>query len=190
MLDLDERVTEGLRELARRAPLTADVWSATETHVARRRRTRRVLAGAATTVVLLAGAVGAVGLTRDDGSKARVASTGPAVGEFTIEAAPTGGLTFAPAALRLHTGLYDLTFKDGADAQHALRFDDATTRFQGLEVNASGAAETSRIFFGKAGDYTFYCAVPGHRAAGMQGVVHVTGPDITYAQAVGAETKP
>jgi hypothetical protein len=45
---------------------------------------------------------------------------------------------------------------------------------------------TSRIFFGAAGDYTYYCAVPGHRSAGMQGVIHVTGPTVTEAQAAAA----
>ena len=50
-------------------------------------------------------------------------------------------------------------------------------------VNTKGDVVKSRIFFGKASDYTFFCAIPGHRAAGMQGTVHVTGPTMTLAQA-------
>jgi nitrite reductase (NO-forming) len=38
-------------------------------------------------------------------------------------------------------------------------------------------------FFPVAGDYTFFCSIPGHRAAGMQGVVHVTGNPTTLATA-------
>jgi hypothetical protein len=57
-----------------------------------------------------------------------------------------------------------------------------------LVVNTQGEELKSRIFFGTAGDYTFYCAVPGHRAGGMQGVIHVTGPPLTLAQAEAAAT--
>jgi len=58
--------------------------------------------------------------------------------------------------------------------------------FKGLAVNAEGEKQSSRIFFGVPGDYTYFCAIPGHRAAGMQGVIHVTGSPMTVAQAEAA----
>ena len=53
-------------------------------------------------------------------------------------------------------------------------------------MNNEGEKVSSRIFFGAPGAYTFFCAIPGHRAAGMQGVINVTGPTLTLAQAEAA----
>ena len=183
MLDLDQRVADGLQELAGRAPVSAEVWPAAERYVAKRRRARRAVAGGALALVLVAGVLAAVGLTRDDGAKPTVATSGPAVGAFTIEAAPTGGLTYKPSAISVRTGLYDITLTNVSDAEHTLYFDDPDTRWPGLSLNRRGESKTARAFFGKPGDYTFYCRIPGHRAAGMKGVVHVTGDPVTLAQA-------
>jgi plastocyanin len=135
--------------------------------------------------VLVVGGLTAIGLTRDGGPKAVVASHS-ALGTLPITAAPTGGLSYAPSTISVRTGLYDLTLTDGSQAQHTLYFDDPATLWPGVTVNDLGETKTARVFFGQPGDYTFYCAIPGHRAAGMQGVVHVTGPDITIAQAEAA----
>ena len=103
-----------------------------------------------------------------------------------ITASPTGRLTFAPSTLRARTGIYEVTLIDGSDAAHTLDFDAPATLWPGLEVTSRGGTKTARVFFGHRGDYTFYCAVPGHRAAGEQGVVHVTGPTLTLDQAEAA----
>jgi plastocyanin len=112
--------------------------------------------------------------------------TTPYVGTIKIEASPTGGLTFAPSALSVKTGIYQVDFQDGANAQHTLNFDQSSTLWPGLVVNTAGEKLTGLIFFGEAADYTFYCAVPTHRAGGMQGVIHVTGPTMTVEQAEAA----
>jgi plastocyanin len=117
------------------------------------------------------------------GGGAALPVVGPYDGKFTIKAAPIGGLTFGPSSLSVKTGVYLVTLVDGAAAQHTLDFDDSSTRFPGLIVNSAGESKTGRIFFGTPGNYTFFCAVPTHRAAGMLGVVHVTGNPITLADA-------
>jgi plastocyanin len=116
-------------------------------------------------------------------------ASGPINGKIDIVAAPTGGLSFAPASLTVPTGVYLVTLKDGAAAQHTLDFDSSEVQFAGLVVNNQGETKSTRIFFGTAQDYTFFCAIPGHRAAGMAGVVHVTGPTVTLADAE-AKGKP
>jgi plastocyanin len=116
-------------------------------------------------------------------ANATLTEQGPYDAVIKIVAAPTGGLTFAPSSLTTTTGVYLIDFTDGANAQHTLNFDQSSTLWAGLVVNKQGEQLKSRIFFGTPGDYTFYCAVPGHRSGGMQGVVHVTGPPVTLQQA-------
>ena len=64
-----------------------------------------------------------------------------------------------------------------------LDFGDPATLWSPQMVNSQGGTKTSRIYFGQPGDYTFFCAVPGHRVAGEQGVMDVTGPPITLEKA-------
>jgi plastocyanin len=119
-------------------------------------------------------------------SSSTLPAAGPVNGTIKIEASPTGGLSFGPSALSVKTGIYLVVFTDGANAQHTLNFQDQSTLWPGLVVNNAGEKLQSRIFFGAAGAYTYFCAVPGHEAAGMHGVVTVTGPPMTVAQAEAA----
>ena len=113
---------------------------------------------------------------------APLAPTGPCQGSITITALPA--LKFTPASLSAKTGIYCISLT-GAQG-HTLDFDDSATLFPGVELNAPQTKVSGRIFFGQAGAYTFFCAIPGHRAAGMQGTINVTGPTMTVAQAEAA----
>jgi plastocyanin len=205
MSDLDQRVADGLRELVGRAPVDADVWPAAERYVARHRRQRHAITGAVVVVALVVGGLGTAVAARGGASKVTVSehgattdtssseprremltATGPSQGSFTITAQPAAPLAFGPSSVSVQTGIYSLTLRDGGNTTHTLYFDQSSTLWAGLVVNTQGQALKSRIFFPASGDYTFYCAVPGHRAAGMQGVVHVTGPTMTLAQAEAA----
>jgi plastocyanin len=117
-------------------------------------------------------------------------ASGPVNGTITITAAPTGGLSFAPSSITVKTGVYLVVYKNGANAQHTLNFNDASTMWPGLVVNTAGEKLQARIFFGSSGAYTFYCAVPGHEQAGMKGVVNVTGPTVTLQQAEASGKPP
>ncbi|HEX5095119.1 MAG TPA: plastocyanin/azurin family copper-binding protein, partial [Acidimicrobiia bacterium] len=55
--------------------------------------------------------------------------------------------------------------------------------FPGLHVVQQGEVQSARAFFPEEGDYTFYCAIPGHRAAGMEGSIAVTGDPKTLDEA-------
>src|SRR5258706_10372695 len=203
MPDLDQRITDGLRALVDRAPVEADVWPATERHVAKHRRNRRTIAGAVVAVALLAGVLVTVGALRGASSKAVIShpgpttgpqpvgprrgaltATGPSKGSFTISARPS--LSFSPSAVTVTTGIYAITLVDSSTGAHTLDFDDPRRLWSELVVNDQGETKTTRIFFGRPGRYTFYDSIPGHRAAGMQGTVTVTGTPMTLAQAEAA----
>ena len=112
-----------------------------------------------------------------------LAPTGPCAGTFNITALPS--IKFTPTSLSMKTGVYCVTLTD-ADGSHTLDFDNPATLFPGLQVNSDGAKAQGRIFFGSADAYTYFCAIPGHRAAGMVGTVNVTGPTVTLEQAEAA----
>jgi plastocyanin len=118
------------------------------------------------------------------GTLVSLPATGPCSGSLSVTALPA--LKFTPASLSVKTGVYCITLNDGAAATHTLDFDNPDTLFPGVVVNTQGEKVSGRIFFGTATDYTYFCAVPGHRAAGMVGVVHVTGPTMTVDQAEAA----
>jgi len=106
---------------------------------------------------------------------------GPCVGNIDITALPS--IKFTPTSLSVKTGIYCVTLTDQASVPHTLDFDNPATLFPGLEVSTAGEKVEGRIFFGAADTYTYFCAIPGHRAAGMQGEVNVTGPTMTLDEA-------
>ena len=110
-----------------------------------------------------------------------LAPTGPALGELKFEA--TDGLKFVPDSGEAQTGIWTITLTD-AGSDHTLDFDlQGEMGFGGLHVLKQGEVQSARALFPEAGDYTFYCAIPGHRAAGMEGVVSVTGDPKTLDEA-------
>jgi plastocyanin len=69
-----------------------------------------------------------------------------------------------------------------AAPSHTFTFDSPETQFKLLDL--TGAKAVGVGFFPKAGDYAFHCTTPGHLEGGMKGVVHVTGPTVTLAEAL------
>jgi plastocyanin len=129
---------------------------------------------------------------------AQPAKTGPTTLPATLKvkqpaikvtAAPGGALKFAPNALKATTGLakFDVNV---AGAGHTFSLEDPTTLFQSLSLNAAGTTDDGVAFFAKPGSYTFFCAIPGHEAAGMKGTITVTGPPMTLAAALTASGNP
>jgi plastocyanin len=194
MLDLDQRIATGLRSLADRAPTDVDVWLATERRVTSRHRRRRATVGGLVVIVALVvvtasivgvrGTAGNTVATPGPGAEPRVlAADGPIDGSFTVRA--TNTIRFEPAAINVSTGIYAVTLENEGPGQHTLNFDDPETLFSPIEVARRSETKTTRIFFGRPGDYVFSCAIPGHRLAGEVGAVHVTGPPITLSEAEG-----
>jgi plastocyanin len=106
-------------------------------------------------------------------STAAASSTGSASASLSIAADPSGALKFTKSTLTAKAGTVTISFTNGSPLAHNLTVQQGTS---GAVVGATptfmGGTKTLTLKL-KAGTYTFYCSVPGHRAAGMQGTLTV-----------------
>ena len=79
---------------------------------------------------------------------------------------------FEPSEFDVKAGAVVTISVTSGDRTHVFKFDDVG--LQGVAIGVAGG-ETRAITFNApaAGDYTFYCDVPGHRGRGETGVMHV-----------------
>jgi plastocyanin len=91
-------------------------------------------------------------------------------GTVAISAAADGSLAFEQSEVSAPAGEVTVEFDNPASVPHDVIVEDAdgneliaTDEISGDQTSASGELE--------AGDYTFYCSVPGHREAGMEGTL-------------------
>jgi plastocyanin len=99
---------------------------------------------------------------------------GPPVASVTVNAGP--GLTFEGQKNTFATSVAKsgvIEIKYGGDSGHTFAFTDARLSSFLLESSA-GSKSVGKVKLAD-GTYTFYCTVPGHREAGMQGTLTVTG---------------
>lgn len=90
-----------------------------------------------------------------------------AVKEITVS---SGGLKFTPAEIKVKVGdKVRITYKN-TKGQHNFALDEFNVK---TKLLSAGEEETVEFVADKAGTYNFYCPVPGHRSAGMEGVLNV-----------------
>jgi len=94
----------------------------------------------------------------------------PASGATEINVVGTE-FSFNPASISVKAGeKVKITFRNNGQAPHNLVVEGL-----GIGTKTIGRGQTDTIEFtaAKAGTYTFFCSVPGHRAAGMEGNLKV-----------------
>ena len=89
-----------------------------------------------------------------------------------LSADPSGALKFDKSALSAPAGNVRIVLSNPAPLQHniALQGPGGVSE-QGPTVSKGGASQVQGPL--KAGTYTYFCSVPGHRQAGMQGTLTV-----------------
>jgi plastocyanin len=98
------------------------------------------------------------------------ASTG---GGTSIAADPSGQLKFDKTALSAKSGKVTITFTNSSSVPHNFTIAQGTGgSVVGATPTFAGGKKTLSVKL-KPGTYTFYCSVPGHRQAGMQGTLTV-----------------
>jgi plastocyanin len=92
-------------------------------------------------------------------------------GQLDIPADPTGALAYQYANAQAKPGSVTLRSQNKASIDH-----DISIEGQGVDehgpVVKNGGTSVVKVDL-KAGDYTFYCSVPGHREGGMEGKLTV-----------------
>lgn len=89
-----------------------------------------------------------------------------------IEADPSGGLAFTSDEATAEAGKDTVNFTNSSPVPHDVRIEDSGGEdVGGTEVLAEGT-ESATVDL-KPGEYTYFCSVPGHRQAGMEGTLTV-----------------
>lgn len=89
-----------------------------------------------------------------------------------LEADASGALKFNTKTLSAKAGAVTITMNNPSSLQHGIAVEGNGVDKDGKIVGQGGTSVLAVQL--KAGKYTFYCPVPGHRQAGMQGTLTVT----------------
>ncbi len=101
-------------------------------------------------------------------------SSGKATTKLTIAAMKSGSLMFTKTKLTAKAGTVEISFTNDSPLGHNLAVQKGTNgAVVGSTPTFTGGTKLLTLHLG-AGTYTFYCSVPGHRQAGMQGTLTVS----------------
>jgi plastocyanin len=88
-----------------------------------------------------------------------------------IEAAPSG-LAFSSDTATAKAGKVTVNFTNPQPLTHDVAFEDSSGKTIGKTELIAEGSDSATVDL-KPGEYTFYCSVPGHREAGMEGTLTV-----------------
>ena len=106
------------------------------------------------------------------GGTAAPATRPAAAAPLALAADPSGALKFDKKALSAKAGKVTIAFTNASQVGHDVTIAKGPTKLAGTNVITNSKASVSVSL--KPGAYVFYCSVPGHRQAGMQGSLTVT----------------
>jgi plastocyanin len=91
---------------------------------------------------------------------------------LAVSANPEGLLKFQPSALTAKAGKVTINFSNPASVEHNLSVESPSKSVLGATPTFTGGAKPVTVAL-TPGTYKFFCSVPGHRAAGMEGTLQV-----------------
>jgi plastocyanin len=105
--------------------------------------------------------------------KATTGTPAPASATSTLKIAadPTGQLSYDTKQLSAKSGQVTMDFSNASPVEHNVTIAQGSKVLGQTPIKTGSATVTVAL---KPGTYTFYCAVPGHRQAGMEGTLTVS----------------
>lgn len=88
-----------------------------------------------------------------------------------IDADPTGATLFQAGSATAAAGTVNLVMDNPSSTPHNIAIKGGGIDVKGDVVGKGGTSKVSTKL--KAGEYTFYCSVPGHEAGGMKGTLKI-----------------
>ena len=140
----------------------------------------------AVTAVLMVGAIGtAIGTAgegeaegqqksspEEEGTAKEPSAAGGGAAPLRLAADPGGSSRFDKKALSAKAGRVTIELRNPAPVAHNVAIEGKGKEVVKSETVSGGARATAEAEL-KAGRYTFFCAVPGHREGGMEGTLTV-----------------
>jgi plastocyanin len=106
------------------------------------------------------------------GTPAPASSPAAAATTLKLAANPAGQLAYTTKSLSAKAGKVTIDFSNASPVEHDVAIALGST-VAGQTPVFTGGSKTLTVTL-KPGKYTFYCTVPGHRAAGMEGTLTVS----------------
>ncbi len=111
------------------------------------------------------------------GSTTPTSTTGGAGGGATgstlkFEASPTGQLAYTTKSMTAKAGKLTIELHNPQQLPHDVAIEDSSGKTIGKTGVITNSTTTAAVTL-KPGNYKFYCSVPGHRQAGMEGTLKV-----------------
>jgi plastocyanin len=110
--------------------------------------------------------------TATTGTPAPASSPGKAGTSLKLAANPSGQLSYNTKLLNAKAGTVTITMTNMSPEEHNVTVAEGS-KVLGATPTFDGGSRTLTLKL-KPGKYTFYCSVPGHRQAGMEGTLNVS----------------
>jgi plastocyanin len=122
-------------------------------------------------VLALAACGGGGGSATTGGGGATTGGGGGGGSTIQLAADPSGALKFDQTSLEASAGSVTINFTNQSSLAHNVKLEGPGVEDEGTDtITGSSTSVTLDL---KAGTYTFFCSVDGHRAAGMEGTLVV-----------------
>lgn len=126
------------------------------------------------TAILVLAAVSMAVVTSGGGASAAASNTpaSPTKSSLALAANPEGQLSYNTKALSAKAGTVTITMANMSPVEHNVTVAEGS-KVLGATPTFKGSSKTLTVKL-KSGKYTFFCSVPGHRQAGMEGTLTVS----------------